>query len=85
MTMTDHNVRDKIKTNAVIAIHATFIGNRTLRHAIQGFTLHTMVVRARILYHSRRETAFSPESTTGPSEAKSSRSPFCVAGKRRGS
>ena len=40
------------------------------------------VVRARRLCCLRRETAFSPESAAGSSEAGSSRSPFCSSSRR---
>ena len=42
----------------------------------------TMVLRPRRLCCLRRETAFSPESATGSSEAGSYRSPFCSSSRR---
>ena len=40
------------------------------------------VLRARRLCWLRRETAFSPESAVGPSEAGSYRSPICASSRR---
>ena len=40
------------------------------------------VLRARRLCCLRRETAFSPESAAGSSEAGSDRSPFCASSRR---
>ena len=40
------------------------------------------VLRTRRLCCLRRETAFSPESAAGSSEAGSSRSPFCASSRR---
>ena len=40
------------------------------------------VLRARRLCCLRRETAFSPESSAGSSEARSYRSPFCSSSRR---
>ena len=44
-----------------------------------------VMLQARRLCHWRRETACSPESTAGSSEARFNGSPFCVSTERRGS
>ena len=42
-----------------------------------------VILQARRLCRSRRETAFSPESTAGSSEARFNGSPFCASRERR--